>query len=57
MTVIWEILVIISTTALFAEVCFEYFCTVMLAEKCHYLLIPQRQQMNQLNNYVQYLDQ
>lgn len=57
MTVIWEILVIISTTALFAEVCFEYFCTVMLAEKCHYLLTPQRQQMNQLNNYVQYLDQ
>lgn len=56
MIVIWDITVILSTTTLFAEVSFEYFSTVMLAEKCYYLLIAQRQQMNQLDNYVQYLD-
>lgn len=56
MAAIRDISVIISTTTLFAEVSFEYFSTVMLTKKCCYLLIPQRQPVNYLNNYIFNLD-
>lgn len=46
MTVIWDLSVILNITMLFAEVSFEDFNAGILVEKCYYLLIVQRYQIN-----------